>query len=168
VFKRLQIEKFRHLKTTRNDAMLQTKINTWNKSYQDNECDESCSIKSVETVENICNERKNRTGSTSCVCVYIYIYIERERERERESTEWYSIVLHGSCWEFRSSSSPACKGKLEQQQDFRISHDSWRMTEDMSLKWIQHFKQYSSHSQENKVLLIVDRHSSHKYDDIQT
>lgn len=44
-----------------------------------------------------------------------------------------------------------------------IAHESGWMTGEVFLKWLQHFINYVKASKEDKVLLIVDGHSSHKY-----
>jgi hypothetical protein len=47
-----------------------------------------------------------------------------------------------------------------------IAHESGLMTGTMFFQWLKHFLSFVKPIQENKVLLIVDRHSSHKHVDV--
>lgn len=48
-----------------------------------------------------------------------------------------------------------------------VNESGW-MTGELFLQWLKHFKEYANPSVENKVLLLVDGHSSHKHVDVLT
>jgi hypothetical protein len=47
-----------------------------------------------------------------------------------------------------------------------IAHEICWMTGEVFLQWLKHFSSFVKPSEENKVLLIVDGHSSHKHMDV--